>query len=193
LDVVNTFAEVLGLTLKKINLFNKIQELALIDDLTKIYVRRHFMKLFDEELERSRRLSSPLCFLMLDLDHFKKCNDKYGHLAGDSVLKETADIIKKSVREIDLVARYGGEEFAVLLPNTGLENCYHVAERIRKAIEIRSFYAYDEKIHITISIGISSFPLDGEGIEELINKADLALYSAKQKGRNKVVSYQEIK
>lgn len=193
LDLLHTFASILSLTLKKINLFRRIQELAVVDDLTRVYVRRQFIKLSYEELERAKRLDSLFSFLMLDLDYFKNCNDRYGHLVGDEILRQTAEIIKKNVREIDPVGRYGGEEFVVLLPGAGLEDASLVAERIRKAIEEKIFIAYDEKIDITISIGISCYPDDGKTVEELLDKADLALYRAKQEGRNKVIAFQDIR
>jgi diguanylate cyclase (GGDEF)-like protein len=127
--------------------------------------------------------------LMLDIDHFKNCNDRYGHLVGDAVLKEVAKGIKDSVRLIDLVGRYGGEEFLIVLIETDKKQGEIVAERIRKFIEDKSIKVYDEELKVTVSIGISTFPFDSKEVKSLINKADKALYSAKESGRNKIVAF----
>ena len=192
-DLAHTFAGFLALTLRKIKLYARVQELAITDELTQVFVRRHFNDIYQDELNRAKEKNEEACFLMLDLDKFKNCNDTFGHLVGDVILKETANIIKQSVREIDIVGRYGGEEFCVFLPQTELENGVDVAERIRKSVEKYTFHAYDETLKITVSIGISSFPHDARGSIELVEKADLALYYAKRKGRNKVIAYSTIK
>jgi diguanylate cyclase (GGDEF)-like protein len=116
-------------------------------------------------------------------------NDQYGHLTGDQVLREIANIIKESVREIDLVGRFGGEEFCVVLPDTDLEGATVVAERIRKSAEQKLIKAYDNSLHITLSIGVTIYPTDGKLMEELMDKADWALYRAKSQGRNCVVAF----
>ena len=126
---------------------------------------------------------------MADIDHFKEYNDRYGHLVGDVVLKEAAATIKESVRQIDVVGRYGGEEFAILLPETSPRNAYFAAERIRKAIAAKRIRAYDEELNFTISIGFSAFPRDAKDGLNVIDKADIALYEAKQKGRNAVCAF----
>jgi len=126
---------------------------------------------------------------MIDADHFKMVNDQYGHLTGDSVLKEIAHIIQEGVREIDIVGRFGGEEFCVVLPDTDLEGSCRVAERIRKAADLRSIKAYDKVLHITLSIGIAVYPSDGKLLGELMDKADWALYRAKSRGRNCVIAF----
>ncbi len=174
------------LALQKVRLYEKLQELSITDGLTRLFVRRYFLERFREELERSKRHHLHLSFLMADIDHFKEKNDKYGHLVGDVILREVATILKTSVREIDLVGRYGGEEFSVALPDTTLSDTLQVAERIRKAIEEKNFEAYDEVVPVTISIGASSFPEDGEELVDLIDVADSALYHAKQSGRNRI-------
>jgi diguanylate cyclase (GGDEF)-like protein len=192
-DIAHTFAGFLSLTLRKIKLYEQIQELAIIDELTKVFVKRHFLKVYSEELKRIKKMGKEACFMMLDLDRFKNYNDTFGHLVGDVILKETARLIKENIREVDLVGRYGGEEFCVFLPDTSLENGIQVGERIRKAIQYHTFHAYDETLKITISIGIACFPHDAKDEMELIDKADLALYYAKRKGRNKVIAYSKIK
>ncbi len=125
-------------------------------------------------------------FLMIDVDHFKKLNDKYGHLAGDQVLREIAAIIQGNIREIDIAGRYGGEEFCVVLPDTDRDGALYVAERIRQATKETSIKAYDTVVESSVSIGISTFPQDGKKASELIDKADWALYRAKKQGRNRV-------
>ena len=180
-------AEQLALELKKISLYEKIQELAITDGLTGIYVRRHFIERLNEEVARSKRHKLKLSLLMIDLDHFKQCNDTYGHLVGDIVLKEISKIMKEYVRQVDLIGRYGGEEFVIALPDTDKNSAVNVADRIRMSVEKHKFRAYDETISMTISIGVATFPETGEDVAMLIDRADQALYKAKEAGRNKVV------
>jgi diguanylate cyclase (GGDEF)-like protein len=180
-----------ALEMKKAILYEKVEELALNDGLTKLFVRRHFLKRLEEEIERSKRHKLPLAVLMLDIDHFKKCNDTYGHLVGDVVLREVAFIIKTNIREVDLAGRYGGEEFCVALPETDIKGARHVAERIREAVEEKKIRAYDEIIRVTASIGLSLYPKDNKEVTGLIEAADKALYKAKETGRNRVCEYEK--
>ena len=126
---------------------------------------------------------------MIDADLFKMINDRHGHLAGDQVLKEISSIIQENVREIDIVGRFGGEEFCVVLPDTDLEGARVVAQRIRRSAEKRVIKAYDSALRVTLSIGLASYPSDCKLLEELIDKADWALYRAKSQGRNCVVAF----
>lgn len=174
-----------SLQLKKVKLYEKIQELAIKDELTGVSVRRHFLQRSQEEFKRAVKHNISITLLMLDLDHFKQYNDKYGHLVGDRLLKDIAQIIKSAVREIDLVGRYGGEEFAILLPDTGISGAKLVAERIRAQIQGHEFKAYDESLNITASLGICTYPDNANFFDELINYADVALYRAKKEGRNR--------
>jgi diguanylate cyclase (GGDEF)-like protein len=176
----------LALDIRRANLYQRVQELAITDGLTGVYVRRHVLERFSEEWQRSMRRGLKLSFLMADIDHFKSYNDRYGHLVGDVVLREIARIIKSNTREIDLIGRYGGEEFSIVLPDTDKTGAFQVAERIRSSIEGSKIKAYDEMLNVTISLGIAVFPEDGGDTQELIEKADKALYEAKQKGRNRV-------
>ena len=123
---------------------------------------------------------------MVDIDHFKDYNDRYGHLVGDAILREVSKTIKDNTRQIDLTGRYGGEEFSIILTETDKEQARFAAQRIREAVESKPIRVYDEDLKVTISIGISTYPLDAKNMQALIDKADSALYKAKQTGRNKV-------
>jgi diguanylate cyclase (GGDEF)-like protein len=193
IDLAHTLSGFLSLTLRKLKLYSKVQELAVTDELTQVFVKKHFQDVSKEELDRIEERDSDACFLMIDLDRFKDCNDTFGHLVGDVILKETARIIQDNVREIDIVGRYGGEEFCIFLPDTSLDNGMEIAERIRKAVERHLFNAYDEVLNITVSIGLASFVEDAGNYIELVDKSDMALYYAKRKGRNKAVAYNSIK
>ncbi len=178
-----------ALAYRRIKLYKDIETMAITDDLTEVCTRRYFLERFEEEIKRAKARKTTVAFLMLDVDHFKMVNDQHGHLTGDQVLKEVGVIIKESIREIDIAGRYGGEEFCVVLPDTDLEGAKAVAERIRKAAANKPIKAYDTVIRITISIGLSTYPADGKVQEELIDKADWALYRAKSQGRNCVVAF----
>ena len=169
---------------------NKAQlwEMAVTDSLTGLFVRRYFMAKFQEELHRAERYKKLLSVVMVDLDHFKKVNDTYGHTDGDRALNMVARFLQNNLRDIDIIGRYGGEEFVILLPEADKEEAYLVSERLRKQLaELK-----DEDLpQMTISLGIASYPDDGANVELLIRKADTAMYEAKQAGRNKVVIYSD--
>lgn len=180
-----------AMEVKKTQLYEKVKELSKIDSLTQLYLRRHFMSLLNNELDRGYRQNQPLSFLMLDIDYFKRYNDEYGHLAGDLILKKVASILNDKSREIDLLCRYGGDEFALVLPRTALQDARVVAERLRRAISEHLFHITNEQVQVTVSIGIAAcdpkdMRLDGI-CEKVIDLADKALYQAKSLGRNKVV------
>lgn len=175
-----------ALAIQKVRLYEKLQELAITDGLTRLHSRRYFLERFFEEVERSKRHSLHLSFLIADIDHFKQTNDQYGHLIGDVVLRDVATLLKENVREMDLVGRYGGEEFSIALPDTDVPDALQVAERIRKAVDEKRFTAYNEVTRVTLSVGVGAYPEDGEKVVDLIEAADRALYRAKQLGRNKV-------
>jgi diguanylate cyclase (GGDEF)-like protein len=185
----NILAQQFMLGIKRAVLYHDVQEMATMDSLTHVFSRRYWFQRCSEEINRSKKFNYSLSCLMLDIDHFKDFNDRYGHLIGDALLIETSKTIKDNIRQIDLVGKYGGEEFCVVLTETDIEGAQFVAERIRKAMEEKYVRAYDEELKVTISIGISAFPKDAQDLSILIDKADQALYRAKETGRNRVCIY----
>lgn len=179
-------AQQFELGIKRAILYQRVQELAITDSLTGVLSRRYWMDRYRQEIERSRKFKLKFSFIMVDIDNFKKINDRYGHLVGDAILKEVSVAIKENLRQIDLVGRYGGEEFSAILIETDKETARSAAERIRQAIEDKVIKVYDEELKVTISLGVSGFPDDATDVNNLIEKADQALYHAKQLGRNKV-------
>jgi diguanylate cyclase (GGDEF)-like protein len=168
----------------------KLFKLAITDGLTGLYLVRHFRNRLASEEKRAKRYNKIFSILFFDIDHFKKFNDTYGHHIGDEVLKKVAAIFKSSLREgIDIAARYGGEEMIALLPETDIKGAYIVAERLRNAVADHEFTGYKTSLHVTISIGISEFPTSDSNTDELIRKADTALYRSKEGGRNKTTIY----
>ncbi len=172
--------------IQRVKLYEKIETIAITDGLTGVYVRRHLLERFEKEVDRSKRFGFKLSFLMVDVDHFKHFNDRYGHLVGDAVLKQVAETIKMNIRELDLVGRYGGEEFGVLLIETDASTAFFIAQRIRQAVEERNFKAYDENLKVTISAGCSTYSRKLNSTHFIVDAADSALYQAKKQGRNKV-------
>jgi diguanylate cyclase (GGDEF)-like protein len=165
----------------------RLSELSATDGLTNIYNRRYLREKLDHEFNRCKRYNLKLAFMMLDLDYFKQVNDQYGHIAGDYILVEVAAILKRNSRKPDLVARYGGEEFAMLLPSTDLEGAHALAERICEEIGNSRFRFERHLITLTASAGLVVYPNpDIETTDQLIQKADEALFEAKQGGRNRV-------
>lgn len=165
---------------------HRLYELSVMDGLTQIYNRRYLDQRLSEELSDSRRHERPLTIALLDLDHFKNLNDKFGHLAGDKVLCEVTETISDMLREHDVVARYGGEEFALVLSSTPQAAGLDLGERVRKTIAERGFRYEDQELPVTISLGLASFPENGSTKDGLLKAADQALYKAKEAGRNQV-------
>ncbi len=164
-----------------------LEELIKKDGLTNLYNHRYFHERISEEYNRAMRYSYPLSCILMDIDHFKKVNDTYGHQAGDVILKTLAKIITKNIRQVDIAARYGGEEFALILPHTYIEKSVVMAERIREQVEGTTFYFNDITIKATISMGLACFPENKPAsYTELIRFADESLYVAKESGRNRV-------
>ncbi|MDD4956529.1 MAG: GGDEF domain-containing protein [Candidatus Omnitrophica bacterium] len=176
----------IALEFRKVELYEEVETLSVIDGLTGVYLRRYLMERFNEELDRARRLGLTFSIAMVDVDHFKNCNDKHGHLVGDAVLKKIADRLNRSVREVDMICRYGGEEFCIMLPETSKSLAVSVAQRLRRSVEVKTIKAFDIGMKMTVSVGVSTYPEDGDTMELLIEKADTALYKAKKRGRNEV-------
>ncbi len=164
-----------------------LEALAAIDWLTGVYNRRQFETLARAELARSQRYVRPLTVLMMDIDHFKDVNDRYGHAVGDRVLQDLATVCLAIKRDADVVARIGGEEFALLLPETTEAAAAQFAERLRQQIRICAPVVEGKRLAITVSIGIAGATLKTSGTESLLNSADQALYNAKHSGRDRVV------
>lgn len=166
------------------SLFQKYKQESTKDFLTGLNNVRRFDVLINEVIEHSESRNEQLSLLMLDIDHFKKINDTFGHSIGDDVLKELAYVIAGSCRSEDIVSRVGGEEFCAILPNCTVGKALEIAERIRIAVENHIFT--DKKLRITISIGVANYPKTVHSIHSIIEEADKALYNSKRTGRNKV-------
>ena len=185
LTIISTLADQAAVAINNARLY----EMAVTDGLTKLYIRRHFMQRFDDEYRRASRYGHQLSLLMLDIDHFKRFNDTYGHQAGDKVLVEAAKLYKRMVRSTDIVGRYGGEEFCILLPETYTKGAIAIAERLRQEMSNMTIMYKDAELKVTTSIGIATFPRDAKEPQDLIRKADIALYRSKEEGRNRVTSF----
>jgi diguanylate cyclase (GGDEF)-like protein/PAS domain S-box-containing protein len=166
----------------------ELRERAEKDYLTGIYNRRAFFEILESEVERARRYNRPLSVVMLDIDHFKKINDTYGHAVGDEVLKATTEVLQRSVRLSDVLARIGGEEFVILVPETSLDHTLELAGKVRRSIESSALLPHGAKV--TISFGIAELD-ENVSIDELMRRADEALYLAKSNGRNRVEHYRD--
>ena len=165
----------------------RLKELTRIDPLTSLSNRRYFMECFETEYSRARRHQIPLSYVMMDLDHFKKVNDHYGHVAGDDALILVARLIEESLRAHDTCGRYGGEEFSMLLPETEPDGAFKVADRCRQAVADAELVCDGKKVPLGISLGISTlWPGSEWSISDMIRYADGALYRSKESGRNTV-------
>jgi len=182
LELMMRMSNQAGIIIENAQLYSQALVRANTDGLTGLYNHRHFHERIDQEIARGSRFGTMFTLIMLDIDLFKTYNDIYGHLAGDEVLRRIGGDINSAVRSIDLAFRYGGEEFTIILPETRLEDAYKVAERMRKTIESQTS---SRAMPITVSLGVASWPTDGVMKEEIITRADAALYRAKQLGRNR--------
>jgi two-component system, cell cycle response regulator len=186
---IRVHLKVRKLQAKLVGANRELVRLVNLDPLTDVFNRRQLMLRLDEEFLRSRRYDRPFSFVLLDIDHFKRVNDTYGHQAGDAAMVEVAAVLKATLRCHDSVARYGGEEFAVILPETPAENGVIAAERIRAAVEARTIAHEEQSIRVTASLGVAAFPHTlVDKPSDLISLADAALYDAKRCGRNRVVA-----
>jgi len=184
IDMLKAIADQAAIAISKAQLW----DMAFTDSLTGLYDRRYFKVKLHEEIQRAKRYDRPFSILMADLDNFKKINDTYGHAEGDRALKAIGRMLRKQIREVDIIARYGGDEFIMFFPEKGKADAHQLAKRLKEQIAGDHFVNAST---ISVSIGIASYPEDGKKIEVLIDKADRAMYHAKQMGRNRIESYSE--
>lgn len=194
IDYLTLLAKQISVTVQKANSYGEMLKYATLDALTGLNNRRQFEIRLNQEVATAKRKNKPLCCIMLDIDYFKKVNDTYGHAAGDCVLKNVSGVIKHELREYDIASRYGGEEFCILLPDTTINEAEFVAQRLRKAVENTDINITEEQlagetINVSISIGVSNYDKSVETPQQLYQNADMALYEAKRRGRNRVILY----
>jgi|GEM_PF-6374809 len=186
-QVMGIFIKQLNVCLEISHLYCYYQKLSISDGLTGVANKRYFLEKFDAEYSRAQKHGLPLSLIMMDIDDFKKYNDSYGHLYGDMVLKEIAEVAQQTIRTMDTVSRYGGEEFCVVLPETDLRSATRVAERIRENVARLHRTILNEPLrNVTLSLGIASYPRNTIAKEDLLNLADTFLYEAKKHGKNQV-------
>jgi diguanylate cyclase (GGDEF)-like protein len=175
------------------DLLQKTQEMSVTDGLTNLYNQTHFFLLLRLQLKKSQRYHTCFSIIMFDVDHFKNYNDNNGHLKGSEVLRQIGDIMRRCFRSSDALAKYGGDEFVIILPESDKVGALLAADRLREVVEEEPFEGRQQQPlgKITLSLGISSYPEHGSTLEELLDRADKALYSAKKAGRNRTVLYSE--
>jgi diguanylate cyclase (GGDEF)-like protein len=173
--------------------YERAKERAFVDDVTDIFNARYLLSATEHEIRRAERYEHPLSVLFLDLDRFKLVNDRYGHLVGSQTLRRLSQVLQQCVRQVDTLARYGGDEFTILLVDTAHPDALAIAERIRRTVEGNRFEAgRDAALRLTLSVGVATYPDHGRTRDELLDKADKAMYLAKSQGRNRVCSAHEL-
>lgn len=192
-SVIDIFIRELNIELENSILHEEINKASITDPLTRLYNRRYFNKRVKEEFVKAKRMGFPVSIMISDLDNFKNYVDTYGHPKGDIILSEVASVINGTIRESDMVCRFGGDEFAYLLPFASSVEANALAERIKKNVSQYAFLKNDveQSVHITLSMGIASFPEHGQNEQDIISKADNALFSSKNNGKNRVSIYRE--
>jgi diguanylate cyclase (GGDEF)-like protein len=184
---LGTVANLAHIVVENSRLWERVQNLSMRDSLTEAYNHRHSIDLVSNEVQRVGRYQESFSILMVDVDHLKDVNDRHGHPAGDAVLRELAQILKETLRTVDSVGRYGGEEFIAVLPHTSYDEARLTAERLRQKVAARAFRAGPGSVPVTVSVGVATYPsAKVDSANTLIREADLALYRAKQGGRNRV-------
>lgn len=191
LQLVQLFGEQAAIALENARLYAEVQRLAVIDELTGFHNRRGLFSHGEQEVKRSARYARPVSAIMLDVDHFKDVNDRYGHPAGDEVLRRVAECVRSSARAVDITGRYGGEELVLLLPETGMSGAAQIAERLRAAISAMTVKTGGQCIAVTASFGVSTLCASTPDLVTLLDHADRAMYDAKQSGRNRVCWFRE--
>lgn len=195
LTMLKSFGGQIALAVDNIRLFDKVEELSLYDELTKLPLRRYFNTRFQEEFYRSERFKQPLSFIWIDVDYFKEINDTYGHEIGDVALREVGRIIMSNLRKIDFPCRYGGDEIVVLLPQATASEARRLAQRLHDEIDslrIPVSFAKTKEMKLSISIGISTYPEDASSMEDMREKADDALYWVKSHGRGGIAMSSDV-
>ncbi|HBO83548.1 MAG: hypothetical protein A2073_08495 [Deltaproteobacteria bacterium GWC2_42_11] len=192
ISILNLMATQATLAIEKMQLLERVEQLAITDELTGLYNHRYFSNTLSNEIFRAKRYKHSMSLVIIDIDNFKNYNDLYGHIYGNFILSAMADIFKKSVRKTDTVARYGGEEFAIILPETDKETAAMLAEKIRKEISDSCSPEKNRQIMcgVTVSIGVAVLGEDADDEEDLVKRADEAMYHAKRSGKNRVVRYE---
>ncbi len=191
-DVVDQdlLAQLLGqaaIAIERSQLYHRQEELAIRDDLTKLFNFRHLDQILDNEIRRCIRYGSVLSVVFLDLDYFKVVNDRYGHLMGSRVLVEVAELLIRNLRDVDIISRYGGDEFVVVLPETGLRTTFAITKRLLRAFHRHEFLSAEGlNVHLTASFGLAGFPDHARNKKDLIRLADQAMYEAKYGGRDRI-------
>jgi diguanylate cyclase (GGDEF)-like protein len=188
LRLLDIIADLSAVSLQNTILYKKVEDLAIHDSLTGLFVQKYFRERLQDEVKMALRNGMPLSLLLLDLDHFKTYNDTYGHQAGDLILRHISAILRSFAKKGDIVARYGGEEFTLLVPNKDKSNATKLAEEIRATIEKTPLSLRRQKTGITVSIGVATCPREATSLEEMVMLADTRLYRAKETGRNRVWS-----
>ena len=187
LRFLKTIGDVAAVAIENAQLYDRVEDLAIRDSLTGLFLRRHLMERMAEEVARHLRRDKGLAFIMFDLDHFKSYNDRFGHPAGDILLRTLAELLKNHFSDPgNLVCRYGGEEFGVLMPECAREEAAAKAASFVELVATQDIVLRRERTRITVSAGVAALPDDAKTREDLIQKADTALYEAKRKGRNRV-------
>lgn len=192
-EILLTMTYQASVAIENARLYEQVQQLAITDGLTGLLNHKEFYKRLDENIKVLKHYNYTISLLLIDVDHFKQFNDTYGHQVGDRVLKTIADVIKSQIRVVDIGARYGGEEFAVILRDRVTPQPLMLAERIRSTVHAYPFKHDGVKSQLSVSIGIASVPVDADNAEDLIKRADEALYTAKKTGRNKVCCYKSTR
>lgn len=189
LRTLGGLADYAAIALSNARHFERVRELTLIDEHTSLYNARHLHRALEVELARATRYGRAVSLLFLDLDHFKAVNDAYGHQAGSALLREVGDLMRRTLRAIDVPVRYGGDEFVAILPETTAEQARIVADRLRRALGAAVFLGdLGHEVRVSASVGIATWPADGESADDLLRAADGAMYRAKEAGRDRVVA-----